>query len=269
MQKQHLFFGGMGAVLMAVLFLWSENEAPVTSESTSVQKYKNKNDLHEKKTIPSKMPHTEFQKESEAVDEGYHCIEKECESKMMISRDSLKNIIEDTAQSESMTVRVSVENWQEQKIFASSQLCSIHVLLEESNDAEFSIDENCDIFLYKMDGAFRSYTEEQFVEYIPNGEIEITFRFPEQRIGGMGVSIIKEDRGFAIMNIYPNTPAEEMGLQNGDIIIEVNGESTYDLSMDDFLQLTTGYEGTTAEFRLLGDDEHQHPRTFIRKTLDL
>ena len=71
------------------------------------------------------------------------------------------------------------------------------------------------------------------------------------------------------MDVYPNTPAEELGLQSGDVIIEVNGESTYDLSVDDFLQLTTGYEGTQAEFRLLGDDMQQPPRTFVRTTLDL
>ena len=62
-------------------------------------------------------------------------------------------------------------------------------------------------------------------------------------------TIIKEERGFAIMDVYPNAPAEELGLQSGDIIIEVNGESTYDLSVDDFL--------------LLQQDMREHRQNFV------
>ena len=41
----------------------------------------------------------------------------------------------------------------------------------------------------------------------------------------------KVEEGFEIFHVYPDTPADEIGLQVGDIIIEINGESTYDLML--------------------------------------
>ena len=101
-------------------------------------------------------------------------------------------------------------------------------------------------------------------------EKELYFEFPESehRVGGMGVSIGKVEEGFEIFHVYPDTPADEIGLQAGDIIIEINGESTYDLHVDDFIQMTTGQAGTQAEFRIYGD-ENSLPRTFTRAPLDL
>ena len=60
-----------------------------------------------------------------------------------------------------------------------------------------------------------------------------------------------------------------IGLQEGDVIVEVNGESTYDLHVDDFIQMTTGQAGTQADFRLYGDSEDDLPHIFTRAPLDL
>ena len=102
-------------------------------------------------------------------------------------------------------------------------------------------------------------------------EKDLYFEISESdyRIGGMGVSIGKVEEGFEIFYVYPNTPADELGLQEGDVIVEVNGESTYDLHVDDFIQMTTGQAGTQADFRLYGDSEDDRPRIFTRAPLDL
>ena len=43
---------------------------------------------------------------------------------------------------------------------------------------------------------------------------------------GIGVEITNNDQGFVeIVNVFPNTPAEEVGLKPGDLIISINGES--------------------------------------------
>ena len=72
-------------------------------------------------------------------------------------------IQEDTSEPEGMILRVSVTNPSHQGMYVSSQLCSIHTSLYDSESIDVEIFENCDVFMYKMDGAFRSYTEEQFV----------------------------------------------------------------------------------------------------------
>jgi hypothetical protein len=179
-----------------------------------------------------------------------------------------QNHLEDTGTPEAMILQISVNSTFTG--YVSSQLCSVYTPLDEDNTAEIEIFESCDIFVYRMDGAFRSYTEEQFVEYQSGMEKDLYFEFPESeyRVGGMGVSIGKVEEGFEIFHVYPDTPAEQIGLQTGDIIVEVNGESTYDLQVDDFIQMTTGRSGTQAEFRLYGD-ESERPRIFTRAPLDL
>ena len=178
--------------------------------------------------------------------------------------------VEDTSeiQPEGMLITIEVGNTLGHRAIVSSQLCSIYSYLDEDDLAEFEIFQSCDIFVYRMDGAFRSYTEEYFVDYIEGGEAELSFEFPTKKIGGMGVSIQKIEDGFEILHVFPDTPADELGLERGDIIVEVNGETTYNLSFDDFLQLTTGYEGTKAEFRLQRDQKNQPPHIFIREAKD-
>ena len=179
-----------------------------------------------------------------------------------------QNDLEDTGAPKAMTLQISVNS--NFTGYVSSQLCSVGTPLDEDNTAEIEIFESCDIFVYRMDGAFRSYTEEQFVEYQSGMAKDLYFEFQdsEYRVGGMGVSIGKVEEGFEISYVYPDTPADKLGLQTGDIIVEVNGESTYDLHVDDFIQMTTGQAGTQAEFRLYGDDS-ESPRIFTRAPLDL
>ena len=178
-------------------------------------------------------------------------------------------IAEDTAVPEGMYISVQVSNAEDSPVVVSSQLCSIAAAVDQDNVAEFYIHQSCDIFAYKRDGAFRSYSEEYFVSYQAGAELELSFVFPEQRVGGMGVSIYKVEDGFAVSYVFPDSPASTLGLEPGDVIIEVNGETTYDLNLDDFLQLTTGPEGTTAEFRLKRDDKKQPPHLFTRKVMEL
>ena len=178
--------------------------------------------------------------------------------------------LEDTAepQPEGMLIKVQVDNAFDSRAIVSSQLCSVYASVDQDDFVEFEIFQSCDLFVYKMDGAFRSYTEEHFVEYVSGSEAELSFEFPMERIGGMGVSIQKMEDGFEVLYVLPNGPAAELGLEAGDIITEVNGETTYDLNFDDFLQLTTGYEGTKAEFRLKRDGKNQKPHVFTRKAMD-
>ena len=264
-----LFICGFGIALTFLFFLTSV-ESKVDRQQSSVEK---KIDPLAQ-TITEPLPRKEIQESPKkdickGEENGEECDSSSSFLGMLPS--SPKITVEDTAVPEGMILRVSVTNLSQEAAYVSSQLCSIYIPLDEHGTAEFEVFESCDVFVYKMDGAFRAYTEEHFVEYQSNDEKELFFTFSESeyRVGGMGVSIGKVDEGFEIFQVYPDTPAEKLGLQRGDIIIEVNGESTYDLHVDDFIQMTTGQAGTQAEFRLHGDDESEHPRFFTRAPLDL
>lgn len=131
---------------------------------------------------------------------------------------------------------------------------------------EIELSESCDLFASKMDGIFRSFTNIEWVVFEPGVEMELDFYYPLKRTGGLGVHIQRVDQGFAILSVLPNSPAEDLGLMIGDIITEVNSVETRELSTSNFIRLTTGPEGSTAEFRLLGDETNL--RTFTRMAAD-
>ncbi len=88
------------------------------------------------------------------------------------------------------------------------------------------------------------------------------------RIGGLGVRIAKVSEGFRIDYVYPNSPAAQMNVEAGSIITEVNGIETYDLSILDFIQLTTGKVGTEVEVRFLDDHPDDPSHLFVRSVLE-
>jgi carboxyl-terminal processing protease len=74
---------------------------------------------------------------------------------------------------------------------------------------------------------------------------------------GIGVTIQwnEEEDGFEIMSVTEGGPAEESGIQVGDILVAVEGQSTADLDLDGTKNLVRGEEGTDVQltFRRNGE----------------
>jgi len=67
----------------------------------------------------------------------------------------------------------------------------------------------------------------------------------EAKFGGIGVYVLQDETGrLKIVNPIKGTPAYREGLQNGDIIIRINGESALNMSQDDAVHLMRGDPGT-------------------------
>lgn len=65
-----------------------------------------------------------------------------------------------------------------------------------------------------------------------------------QRQGGLGLQIARVEEGIAVGMVYPGTPAARLGLQSGDVIVEVDGMPTTALTVQDFVEIATGPEGS-------------------------
>ena len=62
---------------------------------------------------------------------------------------------------------------------------------------------------------------------------------------GIGVRIEATDAGLPrIVNVFPGSPAEKVGLLAGDVIVSVDGKSTADLTVDEVATLVRGESGT-------------------------
>jgi carboxyl-terminal processing protease len=99
-----------------------------------------------------------------------------------------------------------------------------------------------------LDDQYSGYVEPAFFDYVDDnlsGEIE-----------GIGVTITEvEDTGeIEVVNVLPGTPADEAGLREGDIFLEVDGE---DVTQLDYLELVTrvrGPAGSIVNLKMLREE---------------
>ena len=72
---------------------------------------------------------------------------------------------------------------------------------------------------------------------------------------GIGVTIQAVETGVEIMSVTSGGPAEEAGIQSGDICVEVEGQNTADLGLEGTQELVRGEEGTTVSMVFQRGDE--------------
>lgn len=78
-----------------------------------------------------------------------------------------------------------------------------------------------------------------------------------QEFGGVGmyVEIAPDTKRLVVLAPIPNTPAYEVGVQIGDEIIEIAGQSTDELSRTDAIKLLRGPKGTPVDVLLKRNDK--------------
>ncbi len=64
------------------------------------------------------------------------------------------------------------------------------------------------------------------------------------RFSGIGVAMQKVKNEIRIVQVLENTPAQEVGLREGDIVREVDGRNVASLDLDEVVMLIRGPEGT-------------------------
>lgn len=85
---------------------------------------------------------------------------------------------------------------------------------------------------------------------------------------GIGAELGKQDNFIVIIAPIKGTPADKAGIQPQDIITEINGESTADISVTDAVKKIRGEKGTEVKLKLIRDGE-QVEVSIIRETIDI
>lgn len=100
----------------------------------------------------------------------------------------------------------------------------------------------------RWDGALRVSGDEVLVEVAAGEELDVQLPMPRHRTGGIGVRFQPAQGGVRVVEVVPGTPAFRAGLEAGDLIVEVDGVNTSELSATDFVSVMTGEEGTDVSF---------------------
>lgn len=93
--------------------------------------------------------------------------------------------------------------------------------------------------------------------YIPAAELPSFLDNSENAYVGIGVTVqaTEDNSGLMVIAVQPGGPAEEAGVQVGDVIIQVDGESAQDRTVTEISAMIKGEEGTVVSITVLRSGE--------------
>lgn len=86
---------------------------------------------------------------------------------------------------------------------------------------------------------------------------------------GVGITIVadEEAKGFTVSSVTPGGPAEKAGVQAGDLLTKVEGESVWDLGQNETVNRVRGEEGTEISMTFERDGE-PYDVTLVRSSIE-
>lgn len=100
-----------------------------------------------------------------------------------------------------------------------------------------------------------------YSNYIPPEEIEQFTTTLESHFGGIGIQVTVDAGRLRVLSPLVGSPAYRAGLQSGDEILEIDGQSTEGLSLDDVVRRLKGPVGSVAAVAM------RRPATNERRTV--
>ena len=110
-----------------------------------------------------------------------------------------------------------------------------------------------------MEGAIRGMlrTLDPYSQFIPD---LIAFNTPNRgNYGGLGMTVGMRDDMITVITPFEGNPAALAGVQNGDIISQIDGESTAVMTLDEAVDLLRGEPGTSVSITLIRPRESRPP----------
>ena len=105
--------------------------------------------------------------------------------------------------------------------------------------------------------------------FLSSGQLKDVFSQIEGNFVGLGVELKADDGGLLIVNVIPRSPAERAGIRAGDTIVEVDGQSTVDLTTDQAATLLTGQEGSIAQLTAVTPGQTARRLTIRREHVEV
>ena len=98
--------------------------------------------------------------------------------------------------------------------------------------------------------------QDPYSEYLSVADWQKFMDMLENNYTGIGIRVGLNESGFFVNEVFPDTPAKEAGMLDGDYIVGVNGESVTALTTDELIAKITGVEGTEVQITVDRDGKH-------------
>jgi carboxyl-terminal processing protease len=102
-----------------------------------------------------------------------------------------------------------------------------------------------------MVGEIKKRYDDKFSHYFTPDQLQAFEASTSGRFSGVGLTVTEVHRGLRIARVFPDTPAQRAGLEVGDLIVGVDGESIEGVSSDVSTARIKGPPGTEVELRVV------------------
>lgn len=114
-----------------------------------------------------------------------------------------------------------------------------------------------------------SELDDPYTRFMPPEKYEDTQVQTRGEFGGIGIEIAIRDEVLTIVAPIDDTPGYKAGLKAGDKIIEIEGESTKGITLEDAVNKLRGPKGTKVTFTISRGEEEPFPVTIIRDLIEI
>lgn len=153
----------------------------------------------------------------------------------------------------------AVDRYSELDVFVDV-FAKIHQFYVDPVEAEKLVDSAIEGMLRDLD-PFSSYLDESSFQ---NLQISTQGEF-----GGLGIVVSVRDRFPTVISPIEGTPAYSLGIVAGDVITEIEGESTRDLPIDEVVAKLRGPEGTPVRVSISREGQAEREYTIVREIVKL
>ncbi len=110
---------------------------------------------------------------------------------------------------------------------------------------------------------------DDYSAFLTGNQLDDVLSQIEGNFVGLGIELKAEDQSLRIVSVIPGGPAELGGIQLGDRIVEVDGQSTRDISTDKAADLLKGVEGSLVDLVLLGRNDEARRMRLARTRVEV
>ncbi len=113
--------------------------------------------------------------------------------------------------------------------------------------------------------------EDPYTVFLPPVESKVFEEDISGNFEGVGMEIGIRENILTVISPLKNTPAYKAGVKSGDIILEINGNITADMSVEEAVKLIRGERGTKVKLTLFRDNNGGEPFSveIVRDVIDI
>jgi len=148
-----------------------------------------------------------------------------------------------------------------------SKLSSLEELVNQYYYYTDKVDMN--VVADQIYSAYMNGLKDKYAAYYTKDEMTQRMESVNGSYCGIGAVVSQNDsKEVVIVEPYENSPAEEAGLKQGDIILSIDGTSLAGMTLDSAVSLVKGEEGSTAVFKVKREED-EFEVNIVRRQVDV